>query len=400
VSGWWRGTGLVCGRELSVGFARRSYRITAIVMLLIGVAAAVLPQLISPTGETRYQIAVVGAPPPAFGASLDAVAGQLDLTVDVRVEPDRTRATAAVSDGDVDAAIVWPAGAEAGTDDRPPVLLVPSRASDELVAVVSSGAVSSSTIARLEAAGISSAQAATVLASPPRSEAVDAPADTPRAAIGFAVVFVLYLFLVTAGSQVATGVAVEKTNRIAESLLSTLRASQLLAGKIIGVGLLALVPLLLAGIPLIVSFAIGDGIDVPAEAITDVVAGFGWFVLGFALYACGYAAMGALVDRQEEVSGAVTPITFLLVGVFFIAVVAQGEPDSPLAVAASLFPLSAPMVMPMRVAAGSASSAEVAVAVIGVVLTAALVMRLGATVYRRALVRTGKRLKLREVLRG
>ena len=110
--------------------------------------------------------------------------------------------------------------------------------------------------------------------------------------------------------------------------------------------------------------------------------------------------MGALVDRQEEVSGAVTPLTFWLVGVFFLAAVAQGEPDAPLVVAGSLFPPSAPMVMPMRVAAGDVAPAEVALAVVGVLLTAALVMRVGSTVYRRALVRTGRRLKLREVLRG
>ena len=398
--GWWRGTALVCSRELRVGSARRSYRITAAVMLLIGVVVAVLPQVISPTGTTSYDVAVVGTPPPGFEETVEAVAGQLDVTVAVRDEPDRDGAEQAVRDGEVDGAIVWPAGAATGADAPAPVLLVPDPSSEELVAVVSSAAVSSSTVARLEAAGITADEAATVLAGPPRTETVDAPDETPRAAIGFVVVFVLYLFLVTAGSQVATGVAVEKTNRIAEGLLATLRASQLLAGKVVGIGLLATGPLLLAGIPVIVSFVAGDGIDVPAGATTDILAGFGWFLLGYALYACGYAAMGALVDRQEEVSGAVTPITFLLVGTFFLAVVAQGEPDSPLAVAGSLFPLTAPMVMPMRVAAGAASTVEVVVAVIGVLLTAALVMRVGSTVYRRALVRTGRRLELREVLRG
>lgn len=397
---WWRGASLVCGRELTVGSARRSYRITAVVMLLLGVAAAVAPRVISSSSEQSYDLAVVGTPPPGFEPAIETVADSLDVTVTTNAVATREKAEQLVRDDEVDAAIIWFAGAATGTDERVPALLARSFSADELVAVVSSAAVSSSTVVRLEAAGVSAADAGSVLASPPQPETIDTPNESPRAAIGFVVVFVLYLFLVTAGTQVATGVAVEKTNRIAESLLATLRSSQLLGGKVIGVGLLAIAPLMLAGVPVVISFVVGGDFEVPEGAVGDVVAGFGWFALGFALYACAYAALGALVDRQEEVSGAVTPLTFVLVATFLLATQAQVSPDSTLAVVSSIFPLSAPMVMPMRIAAGDPPTAQVVVAVVGVVATAALIVRAGSVVYRRALVRTGRRLKLREVVRG
>ena len=213
------------------------------------------------------------------------------------------------------------------------------------------------------------------------------------------VVLVLYVFILLAGNQVAQGVAVEKTNRIAESLLATVRASQLLAGKVVGIGLLAVTGLLAAGTPVVVSLLAGGDLDVPDGAVLQIVAGLGWFVLGFALYACAFAALGALVDRQEEIAGAVMPLTFALVGTFFLAVQAQESPESPLAVVTSLVPATAPMVMPMRTAVGAAA-VEIVVSVLGVMVAAALLVRVGGSVYRRAMIRTGGRLKLREMLRG
>ena len=143
----------------------------------------------------------------------------------------------------------------------------------------------------------------------------------------------------------------------------------------------------------------GD-LDIPSGAAGQILAGVGWFALGYALYACAYAALGALVDRQEEVTGAVMPVTMGLIVTYLLAVQAQASPDSPMAVATSLIPLTAPVVMPMRTAVTSVSPLEVTVSVLGVAATAIVFVRLGAVVYRRAIIRTGRRLKLREVLRG
>ena len=400
MSGWWRGTGLVTGRELLVGFRRRSYRITVAVLLLGGVAVAVVPRLAASDETPEYTLGVVGQGPAGFEIALGAVGEALELKVKHRAFPERAPAAAAVADAVVDAAIVWPPGAAQGEDREPPVLLQEPRTAPALLAAVSKAAVASSTTERLEAAGIPPDRAPGVLAAPPRAETVDTPASTGQAAIGFAVVAFLYVFILTAGTQIASGVAVEKTLRIAESLLATLRASQLLAGKVIGIGVLSLVALLAVALPAAVAMATADGLDVPEGATGLILAGVGWFVLGYGLYASAYAALGALVERQEEVNGAVMPITMGLVVTYVLAVQAQASPDSPLAVATSLIPLTAPVVMPMRTAVTSVPLPEILLSVAGVIATASAFVRIGEIVYRRAIIRTGRRLKLREVLRG
>jgi ABC-2 type transport system permease protein len=400
VTGWWRGTRLVVGRELLVGFRRKSYRITVAVLLLGGVAVAVVPPLLSSDETPEYTLGVVGEAPPGFETALASVGEVLELRVRTEPFPGRGVAAEAVADDDVDAALVWPPGAAEGQDREPPVLLQEPRTAPALLAAVSSAAVASSTTQRLEAAGVAPERAPTVLAAPPRAETVDTPASTGRAGLGFAVVLFLYVFILTAGGQVATGVAVEKTNRIAESLLATVRASQLLAGKVVGIGILSLIALLAVALPAAVATATAGDLDIPSGAAGQIIAGVGWFALGYALYACAYAALGALVDRQEEVTGAVMPVTMGLIVTYLLAVQAQASPDSNMAVATSLIPLTAPVVMPMRTAVTSVSPLELAISILGVAATAIVFVRLGAVVYRRAIIRTGRRLKLREVLRG
>lgn len=394
------GTRLVIGRELLVGFRRKSYRITLAVLFLGGVGVAVVPRLLSSDGTPKYELALVGAAPSGFEAALDAVGEALELRVEPRPFPDRAAAAAAVADGDVDAGLVWPPGAADGQDREPPVLLQEPRTAAALLAAVSNAAVASSTTKRLEAAGVPPERASTVLAAPPRVETVDTPATTGREGVGIAVVLFLYVAIISAGGQVATGVAVEKTNRIAEALLATVRASQLLAGKVVGIGILSLVALLVVAVPAGVATVTAGDLDIEPGAAGQIVAGVGWFVLGYGIYGCVYAALGALVDRQEEVNGAVSPITMALVMTYLLAIQAQASPDSLLAVATSLFPLTAPVVMPMRTAVTSVGLLEIAVSVAGVAATAAVLVSVGGTVYRRAIIRTGRRLKLREVLRG
>ena len=397
---WWSGTRIVIGRELLVGFRRKSYRITLVALFLGGVGVAVVPRLLSSDEAPRYDLAVVGAAPSGFEAALDAVGEALELRVKPKPFPDRAAAAAAVADGDVDAGLVWPPGAAEGLDREPPVLLQEPRTAAALLAAVSNAAVASSTTQRLEAAGVPKERAPTVLAAPPRVETVDTPASTGREGVGFAVVLFLYVAIITAGGQVATGVAVEKTNRIAEALLASVRASQLLAGKVVGIGVLSLIALLVVAVPAAVATVTAGDLDIDPSAAGQIVAGIGWFVLGYGVYGCVYAALGALVDRQEEVNGAISPITTALVVTYLLAAQAQASPDSLLAVATSLFPLTAPVVMPMRTAVTGVSLLEIAVSILGIVATAAVLVRAGGTIYRRAIIRTGRRLKLREVLRG
>jgi ABC-2 type transport system permease protein len=182
-------------------------------------------------------------------------------------------------------------------------------------------------------------------------------------------------------------------------LLAVLRPSQILVGSVIGIGLLTLGQLLALAIPILTAITLTDGLDLPAVAAADIGLGVTWFLIGFLIYAFLFAATAALVDKMTDVGSATMPVTVILVLSYITAVImVPMGPDSPLSTALSIFPLTAPMAMPIRWASGSVPVWQLAATMLLALATAVLLARLGSSVYQRALVVTGRRLKLREVL--
>jgi ABC-2 type transport system permease protein len=211
-------------------------------------------------------------------------------------------------------------------------------------------------------------------------------------------VAVLYSLLVLFGQFLAQGVVEEKASRVVELLLATLRPWQLLAGKILGLGLLGLAQIVvIAGVGVAGALAF-DVIALPGQLIGTVVILVAWFVLGYALYASVFAAVASLVSRQEDLGTVIMPTTLLLVAGLVIAIQAASNPASTLATVTSFVPGLSPLVMPVRMAAGQAAAWEVAVAVVLMLVAIALVVRLGGRIYAAALLRTGGKIKLREAL--
>ena len=146
-------------------------------------------------------------------------------------------------------------------------------------------------------------------------------------------------------------------------------------------------------VPPLVSLAAGG--DLPPGLGTAIAAGAPWFLLGLVLYLTIAGALGALVERQEEASSVVTPLTIVLIASFFVA---QTASDTPLGKALAIFPLTSPIVMPSRIAVGEATVPELVASLVLGAAAVVLVVRVGARIYARAIVRTGRRLKVREVL--
>jgi ABC-2 type transport system permease protein len=194
--------------------------------------------------------------------------------------------------------------------------------------------------------------------------------------------------------QVANGVAIEKSNRISEVLLAVVRPGPLMFGKVLGVGITGLLTTFAVALPVLVKAALGG--DLPDGMVRAMVAGSAWLVLGIALYLTMAAAVGAMVERQEETGSATAPLNGALIGAY---VVAQSAPESALATVLAYVPLTSPLVVPVRLAIGVSSTVEVVVSLVLSVVSVIVVGRLGAVIYRRAIVRTGRRLKLAEVLR-
>ena len=141
-------------------------------------------------------------------------------------------------------------------------------------------------------------------------EPVDDREDT-LGGLAFFTILILYGQLLTYGFWVASGVVEEKASRVVEILLSTIRPRELLAGKVIGLGLLGLGQLLLvAAVGLLVATATGV-VDVDADLLIAVGLSLLWFVLGYAFFACAFACAGALVPRLEELQASTTPLTLI-----------------------------------------------------------------------------------------
>ena len=137
--------------------------------------------------------------------------------------------------------------------------------------------------------------------------------------IGLLVAGILYVTMIIYGQLVAAGVIEEKSNRIVEILLATVRPWQLMLGKIIGIGLIALVQVVLvAGVALVLASAT-KLVSIPTLGVDVVISGIVWFVLGYLMYALLYAAVGSMVSRQEDVASVALPVTFVLVAAWILA---------------------------------------------------------------------------------
>lgn len=378
---------LIAGRELTEAFRSKGYWVTVAVFVLLVAAAIVVPRFFD--SETTYHVGLAGDVPAGLTDDLEALVAAFDANLETSTYPDRDAAVEVVSDDEIDVALVFEA------DEA--FLIRRDLSSDTLVGIVNQVAVSASARNVLVDAGLDTTTINTALApAPPTEIRVDAE-ESGRLGIGWATGLVLYLAIFMGGMSVASGVAIEKSTRIAEVLVSTVRPTHLLTGKVLGVGLSTLVIVLAGAIPFAAAIVAG-WVDVPSAAAIDVVAAVGWFILGYGIYAVAFGAMGALVDRQEDVGTAVGPLSTIVVLSYLGTIVAAGDPNGLVSRIISIIPFSAPMVMPVRIAAGSATWGEVALAVGVGIVTFLVLARVGGVIYRRALLRGGQRLKLRHVL--
>ncbi|MFZ0920780.1 MAG: ABC transporter permease [Candidatus Dormiibacterota bacterium] len=217
--------------------------------------------------------------------------------------------------------------------------------------------------------------------------------------IGLLVAGTLYVTLIIYGQLVAAGVIEEKSNRIVEILLATVRPWQLMLGKITGIGLVALVQVVLvAGVALVLA-SVTKLVSIPTLGVDVVISGVVWFVLGYLMYALLFAAAGSMVSRQEDVSAVALPVILVLVSAWIIALsVAAPDPGSPATTVFSFIPLYSPVIMPVRIAAGVAPFWQVAISVVLVVGTIYLLAALAGRIYRNSVLRVGGRVKWSDAL--
>ncbi|MDQ2665205.1 MAG: ABC transporter permease [Gemmatimonadota bacterium] len=249
-------------------------------------------------------------------------------------------------------------------------------------------------------------------------------------AFGYIVAFLLYMMIVLYGQNILRGVMEEKTTRVAEVVLSSVSPDTLLAGKVLGVGLVAITqvlswvaltlgmlfyvgPMLFSGAKASAATAAasagaagGASSGMPMGAITSALPTPGaalvilaYFVLGFIFYSALFAAVGAMVSSQEDVQQASMPVMLMLISsVIFMAPILT-NPGSPLARTMTLLPFSAPILMPLRMSLVTVPWYELAGSLGGVAIACLVSIWLSARIYRVGLLMYGKRPSFRELAR-
>ena len=380
-------TRLVAGRELREAFRRKAFWITMAVLFLGSTAAMVVPALLHDGGgQAHYEVTIVGDADAGLVPALHATEGALKATLQISYLDRASTAAHRIDINAIDIAVV---------PGPHPEIIVRSGQHDQLVAAVRQALATDALTQDLRQAGLSDQQVGQALSVPtPHLREID-PGTAARRGASFAVSLVLYVLLLTLMVQVANGTAAEKANRISEVLLPIVRPGPLLFGKVIGISIAGLCTLAAGMVPAIVKLSLGG--DLP-HGLAGALAGSGaWFALGLVLFLTLAGTLGALVERQEEAGSAMTPVTALLIGTF---IVTQGGTDSTLGTVLAYVPFSSPLMVPARLAIGVSSPFELVASLLILVVTIGLAVRFGSTVYARAIVRTGRRLRLREVLRS
>jgi ABC-2 type transport system permease protein len=200
-------------------------------------------------------------------------------------------------------------------------------------------------------------------------------------------------------NAVASGVAQEKTSRTAEVLLAAVTPRELMTGKVIGIGLVGFAQMAVTIGAALLANAVVQSSLVPSEVWVLLPAILLWFVLGYTLYAFGYAAAGAMVARQEEVQSVSAPFTVFLVGGYLLMYATIASPDAPWVRVVSYIPPLMPVLMPARLALGQVAIWEMPLAILIMLASIYGMARLAGRIYASSLVRGGSRVSWTAALR-
>ncbi|GAA4720493.1 ABC transporter permease [Phytohabitans rumicis] len=336
---------LVAAREIRVKLRDKAFIWGTVLLLLIVVASTVLPGILA------------GGPSSVAAVPGTAATALADAGLDVRTVADDAAAERLVRDGDVDAAVV------AG----PRVLAMDDAPSDVLKA----------------------------LSAQPPVELLDPDAVDSGLAFLIPYAFALAFFItsLTFGLQIAQSVTEEKQTRVVEILVATIPVRTLLAGKLAGGAVLAFGQIALLAVAGVVGARLAGAPDTVLSLLGPAIGWFiPFFVVGFVMLAALWAAVGALVNRQEDIAGASMPVQMAMMLPFFAVIILQ---DNPVVLTIlSYLPVSSPTAMPARLFAGEASAWEPVLSLGILALTAVAMVFVGARIYEGSLLRTNGRTKM------
>jgi ABC-2 type transport system permease protein len=343
MTSFWTTTKLVAAREISVRLRDRTFLFGTLFFLFFTVAVTVLPALFA---DDPSEVAVAGSSP---------VVQQLrDADLEVRIVADDAAAEKLVRDGDVDGAVI--------TKDGKPEVIAMDNVPDDVVEA---------------------------LAVAPPTRLLDPDAIDPilRYLVPTAFGMVFFFTAVGFGVQIAQSVTEEKQTRIVEILVAAVPVRAMLAGKVLGTGVLAMGQIAVLGL---VAF-VGMNLTGDSAVISMLAPALGWFLPFFII---GFTLLASLWSVAQTTMPVQMCVLLPFFGVIFLN-------DNPLAMTIlSYFPFSAPMAMPLRLFFGDAAVWEPVLSLAVLVASCAVCLAIGARLYEGSLLRTNGRTSVRTAWRS
>ncbi|GAA3065237.1 ABC transporter permease [Actinokineospora globicatena] len=391
--GDWEAVGLVAGREINTRLKSKAFVITTAATLLLLVGFTLVMKFVS--GGSDATVGVSGGSV-ALEAPLKATATAIGQTIDTR-QVDEAAGRAQVDNGELDALLVGDGGKI--------VVVVKKEIDDKLRNTLNVLAGQLALNQEISDLGGDPARVSQEVAG---AKAEVRPLEPPydyngqQLVIGMIAGILIYMSLLINGQSVAQGVVEEKSSRVVELLLATIRPWQLMLGKVVGIGVVGLVQMaVIGGAGITAGLATGVLTISVSAAVSTVVWLVVWFLLGFFAYSLVFAALGALVSRQEDIGGVITPpLMFVILGYVLGISILPSDPGNKLVEVLSMVPLFAPTLMPMRLAMGGVPAWEAGLAVVLVVALIPGLVWLSGRIYRNAVTRSGAKVRLRDALRA
>ena len=393
---------MIAKREIKTRMLTKANIISMAVMLAVIVIGALVGNyfLDRDTAAPERSVALeqsVSALQPQL--ELAAEQQKIELRVSTMTADEATAALAAAGDDAIDAFL--------SGDPASPKMLVAEQPDADVLALVGAAVRSYVITDQISALGgdpgafeeMMAAAAPTVEALQPASQS---GYKGPAYGISMVMISLLLGALISSGSIIAMGVVEEKTSRVVEILLATIKPTQLLAGKVLGIGVYGLFQIVvLAGALAGALAALGLTADIEVNIGASLALLIVWFLLGYALFALLFGGFAALVSRQEEIGSVTTPLMFLLFIPFYTTMfMVPADPDSTVVRVLSQIPFFAPFMMPARDAFGAVEGWELALSMGIALVTIPLLVWVAARVYQRGVLHTGGRMKLAEALKG
>lgn len=374
-------------REVVTRGRSPAFRISSAVLLLTVIAVIVVPTIIAGRSGPARVAVVAGPNAAAVSAATRSAADALDVKVTVTTLADRASAERAVRDGEQQVAVV-------GLDE----LIWRQTESSSLNRVLTTALTQVALAQRADRLGLDTTQLAELVApvQPTVTRLEPDRQNTPEAAVAMIGLVLLFMAINFYGSYVLMGVVEEKSNRVVEVLLGRTTPARLLAGKVLGIGLLGLAQLCLLAAVALVGVRVTDLAGVPAGTTGAVLGVVMWFVLGYAFYSVLYGALGALASRPEDAQAAVGPLTVVLLVAYFGAFASLSMPEAWWVTLGSLLPPTAPMFMPLRTAMVAVPLWQLLLSVLLMLAGVLALVAVGGRLYRGGVLRTGGRVKLSE----